>query len=145
MGSVIAEFHPDSFEEFFTGPLVAHPSLAEDILKDFIRYKSEGVLPSYFGCDVPYTQPQLAFNVNLMHIHLCLPPDSFPDKLPQPDRKCRKGAPHKDAALVYVRGELEEGKYCILGVLYPDAHAKARADKIMRYLARLAKEWRDEN
>lgn len=82
MGSVIAEFHPDSFEEFFTGPLVAHPSLAEDILKDFIRYKSEGVLPSYFGCDVPYTQPQLAFNVNLMHIHLCLPPDSFPDKLP---------------------------------------------------------------
>src|SRR5690606_19989716 len=131
--------------EFFTGPLVAHPSLAEDILKDFIRYKSEGVLPSYFGCDVPYTQPQLAFNVNLMHIHLCLPPDSFPDKLPQPDRTCRKGAPHKDAALVYVRGELEESKYCILGVLYPDAHAKARADKIMRYLARLAKEWRDEN
>ncbi|WP_312480751.1 type II toxin-antitoxin system YafO family toxin [Stutzerimonas nitrititolerans] len=63
----------------------------------------------------------------------------------QPDRKCRKGAPHKDAALVYVRGELEESKYCILGVLYPDAHAKARADKIMRYLARLAKEWRDEN
>ncbi|WP_313324250.1 type II toxin-antitoxin system YafO family toxin [Stutzerimonas nitrititolerans] len=145
MGSVIAEFHPDTFEEFFTGPLVAHPSLAEDILKDFIRYKSEGVLPSYFGCDVPYTQPQLAFNVNLMHIHLCLPPDSFPDKLPQPDRKCRKGAPHKDAALVYVRGELEESKYRILGVLYPDAHAKARADKIMRYLARLAKEWRDEN
>ncbi|WP_134677515.1 type II toxin-antitoxin system YafO family toxin [Ectopseudomonas khazarica] len=145
MGSVTVEFHHLSFKEFFSDPLAAYPTLAEDLARDFRIYKEAGVLPSYFGCDVPYLQPQLAFNVNLMHIHLCLPPDTFPANLPQPDRKCRKGAPHKDAALIYVRGELEEDKYCILGVLYPDAHAKARVDKTMRYLARLAKEFRDEN
>ncbi|MBU1806364.1 MAG: type II toxin-antitoxin system YafO family toxin [Gammaproteobacteria bacterium] len=145
MQEVTVEFHPETYEEFFSQPLVCYPTLAEDIKLDFIRYKAEGFLPDYFGCDVPYTQPHIVFAAQLMHIHLCLPPDFFPPNLPQFDRKCRKGAAHKDAALVYVRGELEEGRYCILGVLYPDAHAKARNEKIMRYLARLAKTFRDEN
>lgn len=60
-----------------------------------------------------------------MHIHLRLPSSLFPANLPQQDRVCRKGAPERDAALVYVRGELEENRYCIFGVFYPDAHAKA--------------------
>lgn len=145
MEDVTAEFHPATYAEFFTEPLAKFPSLAADLLQDFVRYKSTGELPSYFGCDVPYTQPQLAFNAQLMHIHLCLPPDFFPPNLPQYDRKCRKNAPLKDAALVYVRGEMEENRYCILGVLHPDAHAKARNEKTMRHLARLAKTFRDEN
>lgn len=80
-----------------------------------------------------------------MHIHIMLPPGLFPENLGQMDRTCRKGAPDKDAALVYVRGELEENHYCILGVLYPNAHAKAREEKTMRYLARLAQKFRDEH
>lgn len=145
MDTVSVEFHPISFAEFFTQPLVNYPTLAADLKADFVAYKGAGVLPSYFGCDVPYTQPQLAFNAQLMHIHLRLPPDFFPPNLPQHDRKCRKGEPENDAALVYVRGELEENRFCILGVLYPNAHAKARDEKIMRYLARLAKEFREKN
>lgn len=145
MEEVTVEFHPDTYDEFFAVSLANYPGLAEDLRKDFLLYKSEDKLPSYFGCDVPYTQPQLAFIAHLMHIHLCLPPDFFPPNLPQFDRKCRKGAPDKDAALVYVRGEMEENRYCLIGVLYPDAHSKARQEKIMRYLARLAKKFRDEN
>lgn len=53
-----------------------------------------------------------------MHIHLRLPPSLFPANLPQQDRVCRKGAPERDAALVYVRGELEDNRYCIFGVFY---------------------------
>ncbi|OLU31465.1 hypothetical protein BVH03_08305 [Pseudomonas sp. PA15(2017)] len=145
MGNVTVGFHIATYDEFFAKPLTLFPTLAQDLLGDFLRYKGDGVLPSYFGCDVPYTQPQLAYNARLMHIHLCLPPDFFPPNLPQFDRKCRKGAPNKDAALVYVGGELDEDKYCLLGVLYPDAHSRAREEKVMRYLARLAKEFRDLN
>ncbi|GLO53958.1 hypothetical protein PPUN110474_53630 [Pseudomonas putida] len=33
----------------------------------------------------------------------------------------------------------------ILAFLWPDAHTKARDISTMQYLARLAKEWRDNN
>lgn len=145
MGHVKAGYHEATYEEFFAKPLEQFPTLAQDLLSDFLRYKAEGKLPSYFGRDVAYTHPQLALNAHLMHIHLCLPPDFFPPNLPQFDRKCRMGAPHKDAALVYVRGDLEEDTYCLIAVLHPDAHGQARQEKIMRYLARLAKEFRDQN
>lgn len=136
MGSVIAEFHPETFDAFFADPLKDFPSLADDLLADFILYKSTDQLPATFGRDAPYTEPWAAYNAGIMHIHLKLPPDSFPPKKPQIDRTT-------DTALVYVRGELEENRYLILAVLHPDAHAKAREEKIMRYLARLAKTFRD--
>ncbi|MGN8247699.1 type II toxin-antitoxin system YafO family toxin [Pseudomonas sp. SMV7] len=145
MEPITAVYHPETYAEFFSQPLKDFPSLADNLLADFINYKSGRGLPSYFGCDVPYTQPHLAYTAQLMHIHLQLPPHAFPEGVPQFDRKCKKGQPQNDAALVYVRGELEENRYCILGVLHPDAHAKARSEKIMRYLARLAKKFRDEN
>lgn len=140
MPSVIAEYHPDTFEEFFAEPLKDFPELADDLLADFVRYKSKDELPSTFGRDAPYIQPYAAYRAHLMHIHLKLPPEVFPERLPQIDRTCTK---KRDAALVYVRGELEENRYCIFGVLYPNAHAKAREEKVMRYLARMAQGFRD--
>lgn len=145
MNQVTAEYHPDTYNEFFEQPLKDFPTLAENLKADFIRYKTLGDLPRYFGCDVPYTQPHMAFKAQLMHIHLRLPPNLFPSNLPQIDRKCKKGKPQDDAVLVYVRGELEDHRFCILGVLHPDGHAKAREEKLMRYLARLAQKFRDEN
>lgn len=143
--AVIVEFHPATFDEFFTEPLKDYPSLAADIMSDFILYKGTGKLPARFGRDAPYIQPIQAMRAQLMHIHLALPPDSFPDNLRQYDRVSRKANPNKDAALIYVRGELEENRYCLLGVLYPDAHALQRRDKLMRYLARLAQAFRDDH
>ncbi len=140
MSAVIVEYHPDTFEEFFTEPLKDFPTLAEDLMADFVTYVGTGKLPSTFGRDAPYTQPYAAYRAHLMHIHLMLPPNTFAGGIPQRDRVCSR---KQDAAIVYVRGELEENRYCILGVLYPSAHAKAREEKIMRYLARLAQEFRD--
>ena len=145
MPKVFVTYHPDTYDEFFAEPLKAFPTLTQDLMSDFLMYKGTGQLPRYFGRDVPYTQPHAAFRAQLMHIHLRLPPSLFPANLPQQDRVCRKGAPERDAALVYVRGELEDNRYCIFGVFYPDAHAKAREEKTMRYLARLAQRFRDEH
>ncbi|QQN20991.1 type II toxin-antitoxin system YafO family toxin [Pseudomonas cannabina] len=145
MAVISATFHPLSYVEFF-GPLLAdYPGLDTDILQAFTEYKATGRASGIIGRDAPYVEPYAAFRANLMHIHLKLPPGEFPKNLPQIDRVCRKGQPHKDAALVYVKGELEEYKYCLLAVLYPSGHAKAREEKIMRYLARLAQQFRDEN
>lgn len=145
MPAVTVEIHPATKAEFFTQVLAAYPTLIRDLAADFEAYKGRGVLPSYFGCDVAYTEPTSAYNAHMMHIHLCLPPDHFKPNTPQFDRKCPMNAPHKDVALVYVRGELEENRFCILAVLHPNAHAKARDEKMMKYLARMAKDFRDKN
>jgi len=141
---VTAFIHPDSERLFFDEPLKDFPRLRVNLLDDFIQYKATDFQISYFGRDAAYTQPFQALRAQMSHIHLCLPPRTFPRDLPRNDRTCKKNQPDRDAALVYVRGLLEENRYCLLGVLYPDAHAKAREEKVMRYLARLAQAFRDE-
>lgn len=145
MSRASAIIHPDTYRDFFLEVLKDYPGLDSALLKDFATYKQTGIPSDRFGRDAPYVWPVAAFSANLMHIHLKLPPDRFPKNLPQIDRVCRKGAPQKDAALVYVRAELEEHRYCLLAVLYPDGHAKAREEKLMRYLSRLGQQFRDEN
>lgn len=129
------------FDEVFT----RFPDLEATILDDFIRYKATEQLPHYFGTDVAYTQPYAAFKAGVMHIHLCLPPNKFPLKLPQADRKCRKGDPQNDACLVYVQGELYENRYSLLAILHPDAHSTAREVEVMSYLCRIATEFKAQN
>src|SRR5690554_7950435 len=107
MSKVIVEYHPETYKEFFDEPLKDFPDLAEVIREEFMRYKGLGELPSIFGRDAPYIQPHAALRAQLMHIHLKLPPERFPENLPQYDRTCRKS---RDAALVYVQGELEENR-----------------------------------
>jgi mRNA interferase YafO len=80
-----------------------------------------------------------------MHIHIKIPPAKFAPNLSRHLRKCSMGKPREDAALVYVPGELEEGRYLLLAFLWPDAHAKSRDRTTMRYLARIAQDWRDKN
>tara|TARA_Y100000780_G_C13570543_1_gene372716 strand:+ start:683 stop:853 length:171 start_codon:yes stop_codon:yes gene_type:complete len=54
-------------------------------------------------------------------------------------------APDQDAALVYVQGELEEDHYCLLAILYPNAHQQARDNRTIAYLARLAQDFKDRH
>ncbi|MCO7536315.1 type II toxin-antitoxin system YafO family toxin [Pseudomonas asiatica] len=144
---VEVSFHPETFEEFFLPVDAKHPGLSEVLKSEFLRYMESRrqLIPSIFGRDVPYTQPPLAFQACLMHIHICIPPALFPKNVPQHDRVCKMGRPGDDAALIYVQGELYEDRYLILAFLWPDAHTKARDISTMQYLARLAKEWRDNN
>lgn len=144
---VQVDFHPQAFVEFFAPVDAKFPGLSETLKAEFVRYiESDRIeLPSIFGRDAPYTQPSLALQVGLMHIHLRIPPATFPSNLPQRDRVCSRGSPENDAALVYVQGELYEDHYLLLAVLWPHAHAKAREESIMRQLSRLARSWRDSN
>ncbi|EPZ1175224.1 type II toxin-antitoxin system YafO family toxin [Klebsiella oxytoca] len=131
----------DFFEEVFT----KFPALERTILDDFIRYKSTGELPNYFGTDVAYTQPHGVYKAGVMHIHLCLPPNTFPLNRPQADRKCKMGDPDNDACLVYVQGDLYENRYSLLAIMHPDAHSKGRQVEVMAYLGRIAQQFKDNN
>ncbi|HHJ4352028.1 TPA: type II toxin-antitoxin system YafO family toxin [Citrobacter freundii] len=140
-----ASINPATKAEFFDEVFLKFPELEASIIDDFLRYKATGDLPQYFGRDVAYTQPYGAFRAGLMHIHLCLPPNKFPENRPQPDRVCNKGDPNNDACLVYVQGELYENKYSLIAIMHPDAHGKARKHDVMSYLARIAQNYKDEN
>ncbi|MEE1922413.1 type II toxin-antitoxin system YafO family toxin [Pseudomonas sp. 148P] len=140
-------FHPETFEVFFLPVDARYPGLSETLKAEFIRYIESDRLhiPAIFGRDAPYTQPASALQACLMHIHVRIPPARFRQGVAQRDRVCRKGRPGEDAALVYVPGELYENRILILAFLWPDAHGKARDREIMRYLSRLANEWRSQN
>lgn len=128
--------HPETFKTMFADAGKDFPGLLNNLVMDFRRYKESGDLPDYFGRDVPYVEPQAAYNARLMHIHL--KPSKFPRNRPQADRT-------SDISLVYARGELEENQFCFLAVFYPGAHQKARDSRLMNYLARLGQEFRNEH
>ena len=144
---VEVSFHPTTFGEFFSPVNDRHPGISDLLLGEFRRYveSNRQSIPSIFGRDVPYTQPPLALQSCLMHIHIRIPPNSFPKGVPQRDRVCKFGKPGDDAALVYVPGELYENRFLILALFWPDAHTNARDRSAMRYLARIAKDWRENN
>ncbi|MFS7253450.1 type II toxin-antitoxin system YafO family toxin [Rahnella rivi] len=131
--------------DFFDNTFAKFPDLEKSILDDFIRYKSKDELPSYFGCDVAYTQPEGARKSGMMHIHLKLPPAKFPENKPQADRKCAKNDPENDACLVYVQGVCYEERYSLIAIFNPDAHGMARDPKIMRYLSQISQDFVDKN
>lgn len=131
-------------KDFFDATFLKHPTLEASIVEDFRRYKENGELPSYFGTDVAYTEPHAALKSGIMHIHIKFPPGSFPANRPQSDRKCLKGDPENDAALVYVQGELYENRYSLLAILNP-AHEQARDPSIMSPLCQIAQNFRDSN
>ena len=145
--AVIVTFNSSTYSELFAPIEASYPGLAEKLRADFQRYVESDRTnpPHYFGRDVCYTQPPEALKSSLMHIHIKLPPGRFPQDRAQYYRVCQPGKPGQDAALVNVQGELEEESYQLLAFLWPDAHGQARQRDLMRYLARLAQEFRDSH
>ncbi|WP_313128160.1 type II toxin-antitoxin system YafO family toxin [Stutzerimonas nitrititolerans] len=147
MDQVEVEYHPDSYDLFFKPLEAEHPELMRMLLEDFRTYQQSmrQCLPDYFGYDAEYGYPPEVAGC-LEHIHLCIPPRIFPKNAKQAYRKCRKGDPDNDVALVYARGLFEPHRFVILGILAPDAHGKARNDlALMRYLGSLARAFRRDN
>lgn len=146
MGSVVI-FHPATFAEFFEPVDAKFPGLSAKLADDFKVYidSSRGIVPKYFGRDAPYMQPKEADQAKLSHVHVRLPPGSFRQDVAQYYRVCQWNNPDEDAALVYTQGYLEEDHYLIIAFFWPDAHGLAKQVPLMRYLADLAKDWRDCN
>jgi mRNA interferase YafO len=141
------EYHPDSkhlFEQFDTD----FPGLTDNIKEDFadfIRYlRGDGEsIPRRYGRHGPYSWPKSIASLNLMHVHICVPPrhgfvGNFLDQ-----RACRDNEPERDAALVYTEHMYDEGRFCLLALLYPEAHSQARNEQVMRHLADLARRFHD--
>lgn len=146
MDLVEVSFHPETYDRFFRPLESTHPELMDVLLDDFRRYQQSmrEDLPDYFGFDAEYGSPAEVAGC-LEHIHLCIPPRTFPRRKRQFDRRCRLGEPENDVALVYARGLFDQHKFCILGILMPDAHGLSNDNKLMRYLGRLAREFRNDN
>ncbi|MCF7532005.1 type II toxin-antitoxin system YafO family toxin [Pseudomonas petrae] len=146
MGSVV-RYHPATFAEFFEPIDVRHQGLSAKLAEDFKVYmdSGRGIVPHYFGRDAPYMRPREAESAHLSHIHIKLPPGKFRQDVAQYHRVCSFNDPQHDAALVYVRGDLEEDRFLLLAFFWPDAHGVARKEPLMRYLCQLAKDWRDMN
>lgn len=142
---VVVEFNSETYDVLFKDVLKNYPTLLNRLLEDFERYVSSDRLwlPGYFGRDVPYVSPHDAYNAGLMHIHIAIPPATFPISRPQFDRKC-SSSPEKDAALVYTQGLYDEDRYSLIALLYPDAHGKARQREIITHLARVAERFREK-
>lgn len=143
--TIIVEYSPDTYDDLFKDVLSNHPTILSALRDDFYTYIASNrmTLPTYFGCDVPYTHPHEAYVVGLMHIHIAIPPSVFPTSKPQFDRKCPLGDPTKDAALVYAQGLYDEDRYVLIAMLHPGAHDRARTEKIIKRLAGVAKRFRD--
>lgn len=79
--TVIVEFNPDIYDELFADVLVDYPGLLENLRQDFLEYaESDGErLPNCFGKVSAYMQPYAAMQAGLMHIHIAMPPDTFPE------------------------------------------------------------------
>ncbi|WP_312483839.1 type II toxin-antitoxin system YafO family toxin [Pseudomonas sp.] len=135
----IVRINPRTYDSFFAPVAKQYPGLIDKLIRDFKRYvdSDRNYQPSYFGRDCPYVEPPLAYSSRLMHLHLNLSPSGFPHSKPRNDRT-------SDTALVYVRGELDDYQYSLLAVFHPDAHHLARDSKMMNYLARIAKDFREE-
>lgn len=146
MEPVEVSFHPATYDQFFRPLETSHPQLMEVLVEDFRRYQQSmrEDLPDYFGFDNEYGSPPEIAGC-LEHIHLCIPPGTFPRNKKQFDRRCRKDDPDNDVALVYARGLFDRHKFCIIAILMPDAHEQSRNHKLMVYLGRLGREFRNNN
>jgi mRNA interferase YafO len=134
----VVRIHPKTYAPLFSEVAKKFPGLIDALISDFKQYVETGIPADYFGRDVPYVEPAAAYSARLMHIHLRMPPGKFPQNRPQMDKT-------SDTALVYVQGEIEENQFCLLALFHPDAHDKARDARVMQWLARLAKEFRDQH
>lgn len=146
MGPVEVVFHSQTYDAYFKPLELSHPGFLKILLNDFCRYQQSmrDYLPDYFGFDAEYGSPREIAGC-IEHIHLCIPPRSFPPNLRQSYRRCRVGDPQNDVALVYARGRIEFQRFCIIGILMPDAHRQANGRDLMLYLGRLGREFRNDN
>lgn len=143
---VEASYHPGTYDRFFLPLESAHPKLMDVLLADFKRYQQSDRqdLPDYFGYDAEYGKPDEIAGL-VEHIHLRIPPRTFRRRDKQFFRKCKRNDPKNDIALVYVRGLYEMHRFCILGILLPDAHRKAHNRPLMLEFGQLARDFRRDN
>jgi mRNA interferase YafO len=143
--TVIVEYNKDSYDFYLKQVFNGFPGLEQQLLDDFIIYKSTGRLPDYFGRDTLYTDPSDIQDAELRHIHFEVGNDKF--KLPTGWRNLTsqqlQWVKTTNTALVYTKHLLNEDHYSLIAVFTPLAHMKARDYGRMRVLAGYARKFHE--
>lgn len=109
------------------------------LIVDFKLYKT-GMLPAFFGKDVPYDHP---FNLDIIkqeqvrHIHLADNGSGFPMLVAQLKRT-------SDVHLVYCHGFSNQACYLLMAILQPKAHELAKSNQLMYKLGLMAQAFRQQ-
>ncbi|MCS0734459.1 type II toxin-antitoxin system YafO family toxin [Escherichia coli] len=141
-------YHPETYEHFFAPVFAVFPELEQSIIKDFTQYKATGMLPGYFGRDTLYDRPEDVKDAKMWHLHLELGNNKFPKPSGRmstsTDQVTLQWYRTSDSCLVYAQNELNENCYSLLAVFHPYAHEEARNYRQIRYLAGLAREFKEQ-
>ena len=110
-----------------------------DLVNDFVSYKSTGIVPDNFGRDVPYDHPNtlpIVKSEEVQHIHLGNEDKPLPLKKIQFHRT-------SDIHLIYCQGASSDD-YLLMTILAPDGHEQAKSRNIMYKLGQMAELFREQ-
>lgn len=111
-----------------------------DLVNDFVSYKTTGIVPDNFGRDVPYDHPHnlsIVKSEEVQHIHLGSEDNPLPLNKIQFHRT-------SDIHLVYCQGASNDDHYLLMTVLAPDGHEQAKSRNIMHKLGMMAELFRNK-
>lgn len=111
-----------------------------DLINDFVSYKSTGIVPDNFGRDVPYDHPNtlpIVKSEKVQHIHLGNEDNPLPLKKIQFHRT-------SDIHLIYCQGASSDDYYLLMTILAPDGHEQAKSRNLMYKLGQMAELFRDQ-
>ncbi|HDS1234580.1 type II toxin-antitoxin system YafO family toxin [Pluralibacter gergoviae] len=117
----------DSYSQFLAPVFNIKPDLEVTLLDDFISLK-EGLYPTVFGKDGPYTAPGAIVSSRVYHVHLLL----------TRQERCvsrRRFACTSNRALIYSRHAKFPNVYSLLAIFPDNAHQLANAPRIMGEIA----------
>ena len=139
-------YNPETYDYYCAPVFLQFPSLEQDLLNDFARYKETGVLAHYFGRDTDYSRPDEIAGRGLMHLHVKLGNndfDSLPKFIDKNDKQQLQWYRTTNSAVVYSQNIISENHYSIIAVFHPYAHLNANNDERMKKLADVATRFRE--
>lgn len=110
----------------------------DQLVSDFTRYKTTGIVPDNFGRDVPYDHPNtlpIVKQEEVSHIHL----GSEDNPLPLHKMQFYRTS---DIHLIYCQGSLNENTYLLMNILSPNGHELSKSRDIMFKLGKMAELFR---
>lgn len=119
-----------SYAQFLEPTFKLQPNLEVTLLEDFKSLK-QGMFPSVFGKDGPYTAPGAIVSSRVYHVHLLFSKQ-------ERSRSLNRFNCTSDRALVYTQHAHFQDVYSLLAIFPQNAHGYAKDPKIMADIAAYA-------
>lgn len=119
-----------SYTQYLEPTFRIKPEFKVTLLDDFKSLK-EGVFPSIFGKDGPYTAPGAIVSSRVYHVHILLTKQ-------ERNSSCKRFDCTSNRALVYTRHAKFQDVYSLLAIFPDNAHKLAKDPKVMADIAAYA-------